>query len=226
MSELWVAVLIWLVTHLGISSTPLRGILIRSIGQNAYLGLYSLLAAASLVYLIWIYTEVPRFDYLWLPDPDLYWVAKITMPLALILMVGGFMVPNPTMVGATLDDTEAKDLARGVTRITRHPFQWAVVIWALGHIVANGDLVSIVFFSAFGLLSFVGTFLMDAKKQASFEGAWDIYARKTSNVPFAAVLRGDNKLVMRELLGPVLAGLLAYGLLYFFHDWLTGTVVI
>ncbi len=226
MSELWIAVIIWLVTHLGISSTPLRGVLVRSMGQSAYLGLYSLLATASLVYLIWIYTEVPRFDYLWLPDPSLYWVAKVTMPVAMILMVGGFMVPNPTMVGATLDDAGAEDMARGVTRITRHPFQWAVVIWALGHIVANGDLVSILFFSAFGVLSFVGTFLMDAKKQRTFEGAWEIYARKTSNIPFAALLRGDNKLVLRELLAPILVGLVVYGLLYYFHDWLTGTVVI
>jgi uncharacterized membrane protein len=75
MAELWFAAAIWLVTHLGISSTPLRGVLVNTIGQGAYLGLYSLVAAGSLGYLIWVYTSVPSFDYLWLPNPDLYWAA-------------------------------------------------------------------------------------------------------------------------------------------------------
>ena len=104
-------------------------------------------------------------NYLWMPNPDLYWVAKLTMPIALILLVGGFMVKNPTNVGMSIEDPDsAADMARGVTRITRHPLQWAIVLWAAGHIVANGDVVSIIFFSSFLLLSGVGSFLMDQKK--------------------------------------------------------------
>ena len=85
--------------HLGVSSTPLRGRLVSAVGERGYLGIYSLLALTTLVYLIWMYGEVPRYHYLWLPAPALYWVAKLVMPIAFIFLLGGFMVKNPTAVG-------------------------------------------------------------------------------------------------------------------------------
>lgn len=229
MNEILLAALIWLVTHLGMSSTPLRGVLVNTVGANAFLGLYSLVAFASLGYLIWVYTEVPRFDYLWLPNPDLFWVAKVAMPVALILMLGGFMVRNPTLVGvniAEIDQEELKNMATGVTRITRHPFQWAVVLWGASHLIANGDLVSVIFFASFVTLSFVGTFAMDAKKAAAGGEHWQAYAAVTSNVPFAAILNGRNRLVLKELLLPTVVGLIAFALLYYFHEAYTGAVII
>ncbi len=227
MVEIWLAATLWVVTHLGLSSTPLRGALVGVVGEKGFAGVYSLVAFASLGFLIWVYGTVPRFDYFWLPNPDLYWVAKVTMPIALILMLGGFMVRNPTMVGATLDDAgAAAAMATGVTRITRHPFQWAVVIWGVGHIVANGDQVSVVFFSAFVLVSLAGTFLMDMKKRRSFGDAWSAYAGVTSNVPFAALMSGRNQLVLKELWLPVAVGLVAYALLYYFHEALFGALIV
>ncbi len=227
MSEMMFAAVVWVVTHLGISSTPLRRMLVGGIGERAYLGLYSLVAAAALAYLIWTYTSVPRFDYLWMPNPDLYWVAKITMPIAFILLLGGFMVRNPTNVGMSIDSPEqAVEMARGVTRITRHPLQWAVILWALGHIVANGDVVSVTFFGSFLVLSLAGSFLMDIKKAAAMGEGWTAYAQVTSNVPFAALLSGRTKLNLKELALPVVVGLLAHVLASYFHESYTGTVIL
>ena len=227
MSEVLFAGIIWLVSHLAISSTPLRGIIVKTVGDGVYLGIYSLVAAVSLGYLIWVYTDVPRFDYLWLPNPDLYWITKIGMVVAMILLLGGFMARNPTGVGMTIDDPETADqLATGVTRITRHPLQWSIVIWAAGHIVANGDWVSIVFFSSFVLLGGLGGWLIDRKKAVTLGAGWAPYAQVTSNIPFAAILSGRNRLVWRELWLPVLVGLLGYGLIYYFHEAITGAVVI
>lgn len=231
MAELWFAAVIWLVTHLGISSTPLRGALVRALGQTVYLIAYSLIAAASLAYLVWIYTVTARFDYLWLPDPDLYWVAKVTMPLAFILLVGGFMVRNPTNVGMTMANTpqgleRAAKMARGVTRITRHPLQWAVIIWGAGHVVANGDWVSVVFFSTFVVLGLLGGILLDRKKASTMGEAWSAYAAVTSNLPFAAIATGRNRLVLRELLLPIVAGTIVYAVVFYFHEFLTGAIII
>ena len=226
MNEIMIAALLWVGSHLGLSSTPLRAGLVKVIGPTGFLILYSLVAFATLGYLIWIYGVVERLDYMWLPNPDLFWVAKLIMPIAFILMVGGFMVKNPTQVGANLEETEASSLATGVTRITRHPFQWAVVLWALTHMVANGDLVSWVLFVSFLLISGLGTVLMDRKKAASFGPAWTAYTGVTSNVPFAAIVSGRNRLVLRELVLPSVVGLVVYALVYYFHDALTGTVVI
>ncbi|MEM7099508.1 MAG: NnrU family protein [Pseudomonadota bacterium] len=227
MAEVLVAALVWVVSHLALATDPIRKNLVAAVGSGPFLGLYSLVATASLIYLIWVYTDVPRFDYMWLPNPDLYWVSKVTMPVALILLVGGFMVKNPTNVGMSLDDVEdASQLATGVTRITRHPFQWAVVIWGIGHVVANGDWVSIIFFTSFVVISGAGTFLMDRKKALSLGAGWTQYSRVTSNVPFAAIARGDNRLVWGELGLPALAGLVAYGVLYYFHEAITGSIII
>ena len=109
--------------HLGVSSTPLRGRLVSAVGERGYLGIYSLLALTTLVYLIWMYGEVPRYHYLWLPAPTLYWVAKLVMPIAFIFLLGGFMVKNPTAVGmeGVLSDPEQrKKSISGLLRITRH----------------------------------------------------------------------------------------------------------
>ena len=135
--------LLFIGTHFGLSSTSLRNTLSARLGERGYLALYSVLALVTISYLIWLYGELPRYDYFWMPSPELYLVPKIIMPIALILAVGGFMVPNPTNVGAEklLTEPAQGDLARGVTRITRHPFQWGVVLWASSHLIANGDAI-------------------------------------------------------------------------------------
>ncbi len=193
------AALLLLLTHLGISGTSVRGRLVALVGAQAYLGLYSLITIVSLGWFIWLYTELPRLDYLWFPDPLLYWFPKILMVFACVLLVGGFMVRNPTSVGqesalATPESIEAA--ASGVNRITRHPFQWSVILWALSHLVANGDTVSVVFFVTFTLLSGIGSLSLDAKKRATLGTDFDAFTAVTSNLPFGAILSGRNRLVL------------------------------
>ncbi len=228
MTLITLAAVLFVGTHLGISSTGLRMRLVGALGERAYLVLYSLVAAGTLSYLIWLYNELPRYDYLWLPSPELHTVAKVMMPVALILVLGGFLVKNPTMVGAErlLADGSGGDLAKGVTRITRHPFQWGVLIWAIAHVLANGDTVSVVFFSAFGVLAALGTIAMDRKKAAALGPDWQAYARTTSNVPFLAILSGRNRLVAGELWLPVVVGLAGYAALAWGHPWVSGVRIL
>ena len=72
MIEILFASVLFLVTHLGISSTPLRGSLVGVLTERGFLGVYSLVALATLVYLIMVYGDATRYDYLWSPDPNLY----------------------------------------------------------------------------------------------------------------------------------------------------------
>jgi len=225
MALMLLASVLFLGTHLGISSTILRGRMVAMLGERGYLGAYSLVAALTLGYLIWIYGALPRYGYFWLPSPELYLIPKIVMPVAAILLVGGFMVRNPTAVGmegtlATGGDADA--LARGLIRITRHPFQWAVVLWAAAHLTANGDRVSVVFFGTFLVLGLAGGLLIDRKKAERMGDDWDAFARVTSNVPFAAIAAGRNRLAVKELIAPVLVGLATYVVLYLVHPWLSG----
>lgn len=219
------ASLLFLGTHLGVSSTTLRTRLVAMLGEKGYLAAYSLVAALTLGYLIWIYGALPRYDYLWMPDPLLYMVPKAVMPVAMIFLVGGFMTPNPTAVGQERSLEKApqpEEAARGSTRITRHPFQWAVALWAGAHLAANGDRVSVVFFSTFLILSLGGSVLIDRKKAARLGADWEAYARVTSNVPFAAIVSGRNRLAPREQVLPVLVGVVVYLLAYWAHPWIAG----
>jgi uncharacterized membrane protein len=229
MALMLLASLLFLATHLGISSTTLRSRLVDSLGEGGYLAAYSVVAALTLGYLIWIYSALPRFDYLWEPSPALYLVPKIVMPLAMILLVGGFMVRNPTAVGqdsVLREGGDAEALTRGVTRITRHPFQWSVALWAASHIVANGDRVSLVFFGTFLVLALAGGVLIDRKKADRLGADWSPFARVTSNLPFAAIAGGRNRLAPAELIGPALVGLAVYALAFWGHPWLSGVRIV
>lgn len=217
-----------LLTHLGISGTSLRSTMVAALGESAFLAVYSLLTLVTMGGLIWAYTDAPRFDYFWWPSSFAFWVPKILMWPAAVLLVGGFMVRNPTMVGQgnlVNDPATRAEAARGVNRITRHPFQWAVILWALSHLVANGDTASVAFFLTFLCLSLFGSISLDAKKAQQLGEGWQAYAKLTSNVPFAAISRGDQQLVARELIGPALAGTAIYAAFYFAHPWLAGVGV-
>lgn len=224
MEPMLFAAVLFLATHLGLSSTSLRDRLVGSLGERGYLAAYSLLALVTLGYMIWLYGALPRYDYFWLPDPGAYLVPKLVMPLAMILLLGGFMAPNPTAVGMAerLRGADPHSMTRGITRITRHPFQWAVVLWAGSHLIANGDRVSVVMFGAFGLLGLLGGVLIDRKKARQLGSDWQTYARITSNVPFAAILAGHNRLAPREQLAPVAVGLVGYAAVYWAHPFIAG----
>lgn len=228
MAFLALAAVLFLATHLGMSSSPIRAKLVVAIGERGFFGIYSLIAFATLGYLIWLYNELPRLEYAWMPSPGLHMAAKVLMPVALILAVGGFLVRNPTSVGqeGALTGGAGDDLARGVIRITRHPFQWGVLIWAVCHVLANGDTNSLIFFGAFAVLAGAGSIAIDRRKAAALGGDWAVYAGVTSNLPFLAIVQGRNRLALGELWLPVLAGLALYGLLLWRHQWVSGARIL
>jgi uncharacterized membrane protein len=92
-----------------------------------------------------------------------------------------------------------KEPAKGIQRITRHPFLWGVALWSFTHLVLKGDLASVIFFGSFLILAIAGPFSMDRKRKKAFADAWDRFAALTSNVPFVAIVEGRNWLKIREL---------------------------
>jgi uncharacterized membrane protein len=88
---------------------------------------------------------------------------------------------------------------QGILRITRHPFLWGVALWALSHLVLNGNSTSLVFFGAFLGLALIGPFLIDAKRRRKLGDKWERFAAATSNVPFAAIAAGRNSIPRGEV---------------------------
>ena len=124
---------------------------------------------------------------------------------------------------------EGADIARGIGRITRHPFLWGVALWALVHLIVNGDLASLILFGSLLLLALGGTVAIDAKRRHRFRSGSAHFAQTTSGVPFAAILSGRNRigLALSEIgiIRPLVA-VLAYALIFYFHGRLFGASLV
>jgi len=209
MTMLVIATVAFLATHF-VTSTPLRPALVNAMGEWPYRGVYSLVAFVTLGWMVWAYSGAPR-ELLWNPVRE---IAFGAMPLAFILIACGYW-RNPTMVGAD-KLLKSEDPARGMIRITRHPIMWGIMLWAAAHILARGDLKSLVFFGGFLVVALVGTLSMDSRKKANPD--WPRFAAVTSHVPFVAIAQGRNRIAWREIgwLRPAI-GLAAFFLVLVFH---------
>jgi uncharacterized membrane protein len=206
----------WFVIHPAIAGGPVRAWFVGRFSERAFLVLFSLLSLAVLVALIFAYRYAPCAP-LWITPRPLRYLPLIVMPFAFVLLAGAFTVSNPTSVGGGTALTSAKP-ARGALRITRHPFLWATMAWSSVHLIVNGSVASQLFFGSMLLTAAVGTRDIDRKRQRANPEAWARYVQVTSNVPFAAILAGRNRLVLRELAIPIGAGAVLTMLLLAFHD--------
>jgi uncharacterized membrane protein len=196
-----------------VSSTPLRGALVRSVGEKAYLGVYSLAAFATLGWMIWAYGRAPLAP-LW---QGLRLLPAIVMPFSFILIACGLFARNPTIVGADRLLKSAEP-ARGIIRVTRHPMMWGFMLWSGAHLLARGDLKSTVFFGTFFVLAGLGALLIDRRKARSLGDDWRRFAAVTSYLPFGAIAQGRNRFDAREIgwRNPAI-GLALYVIVFWFH---------
>ncbi|MES2896888.1 MAG: NnrU family protein [Pseudomonadota bacterium] len=201
MTSLLAAAAVFVLLHLLVSGTRLRDAITGAIGPGPYMGLFSLASIAGLTWLGFAFAAA-RGD----PGAVAYWeVTPITRHLqlglqllAMLLIVPGLTTPNPTSVrqeGAL----ERPDVVKGMLRITRHPFLWGVAVWALGHLLVNGDRASLVLFGSMLVLALFGTSSIDAKRKRTLGATWDGFASQTSNVPFGAILAGKQSLKLGEI---------------------------
>ena len=148
-------------------------------------------------------------------------VAIVLMLPAFLLVVIGLATPNPTSVAQ--EDRLAQP-ARGIVRVTRHPFLTGVALWALVHLVGNGDIASFVFFATWALIALAGTVSIDAKRRRlSGAASWEPFAAQTSILPFAAIAAGRNRFSLREIgTWRWVAALVAYALVLGGHAPLIG----
>lgn len=224
MINLAAAAIFFLAIHLLISGTSLRGKLTGAIGENVYMGLFSLASIGGIVWLCMAYNatnDIPNRLY-WVAPVGLVHSAPLIMIIAFLFALIGLTTPNPTSVKAEglLDKPDA---VKGMLRITRHPFLWAVMLWSALHIGLNGDRASIMFFGTFLLLAALGTLSIDNKRKAALGDKWKAFASQTSNLPFAAIIAGRNRLGLGELgWWRILLGLVAFGAVFYGHLYLFG----
>jgi uncharacterized membrane protein len=195
MTLLIIAALVWIAIHFGLAGTSARDAVVRLTGETAFRGLFSVLSIVALIFLVRAWDGAPS-TLLWFASQWLRWLLILAMLPAFVLFVASVSGRNPTMVGPTEDSAQPP---RGVTRVTRHPMLWSFVIWAVVHIIGDGDTASIVFFGAFLVTSLIGMPSIDGKLARRDPNTWQALSATTSIVPFAAIAQGRNKFVPGEI---------------------------
>jgi uncharacterized membrane protein len=230
MKEAFILLLWWALfagTHIVLSSSLVRPKLIAAVGERPFLGLYSLVAFATLIPLCWYYARHKHADpmlwrtfgghFLYLPARDLN---LILMAVAFVLLVHGLVSRPPSAMM-----TSGTPTAYGITRITRHPTFAAIFLFGVAHCLVNGFLSDLVFFGGFSVFSWIGAWHQDTRKIADIPGYAE-FKNATSFLPFAAILSGRQPLSLSELRWPItLLALILFYLIRAYHPSLFGGVL-
>ncbi|MGM0559480.1 MAG: NnrU family protein [Pseudomonadota bacterium] len=223
LNELFAAIVLFVGSHLLLSSAAFRTRLLDRLGERGFRLAYSLVALVTFAWALQAYGAAPRIP-LWTPVPALAWVPILIMPFAFILVVAGMSTRAATALGQE-EAAKAQDPAPGILRVTRHPFLWGVVLWAVSHIIANGDSASLLLMGGFLVLALGGMHHIDQRREAKLGGAWGPMKLTTSAVPFVAIATGRTRMDWRGIgiWRPVL-GLAAYVVFLYLHPLLFGVM--
>ncbi len=209
-------------SHFLLSSQPVREPLVRWLGAQGFLVIYSLTAVGTFLWMLLAYAAAPPMP-VWFPPVELYWIPVVLVLLASILVVSGLTTQSPTAMGGENQGLGPEDPAPGILRITRHPFLWGTTLWSIGHLASNGNLADIVLFGGILVLSLGGMLHIDQKREQQLGAAWGPIKLTTSIIPFAAIVSGRTSFDWAGLgLWRPLAGAALYMALLLLHPWLFG----
>ncbi len=223
MTPLVAAALLFVALHIGVPGSPVRGAAVARLGEGGYLRLHSVLTLAALLWMISAFGHAPRLE-LWALTPGLALTAKVLVFVACLFVAGGLTLANPA--GMPLRGRRPSE-ASGLLRVTRHPMMWGFALWAAGHMVANGDPASLVFFGSFLVTALGGAAGIDRRRARAGWDNWRVFAAGTSYFPFAAILEGRNRLVLSEgaLWWRLVLGVVLFWALLRFHPVISGVSV-
>ena len=181
---LWAA---FTASHVGLSSLRVRPKLVGALGEVAFLGLYSVVALAIFVPLMWLYfTHKHDGPALWLlpRGPLLSWTLYLAMAVALVLLVASFVNPSPAGMAPNASSTP-----RGVHWITRHPLVMAFVVFALAHLLPNGFASDVAFFGGFAAFALIAAAHQDSRKRVAGPAGYARVRRRDAVPPVHGLAR-------------------------------------
>ncbi|MFO1183172.1 MAG: NnrU family protein [Bauldia sp.] len=132
MALLILGLILFLGTHsLMIAAPGLRASLVGRLGEQPFKGLYALLSLAGFVLIVIGFGQA-RADTVVLWNPPV-WARHVTITLVLIAFVLLAAYGGPP---------------GRIKPAVRHPMVVGTIVWAIGHLVANGTLADLVLFGA------------------------------------------------------------------------------
>lgn len=166
--------------HLIPGSVAFRRKLITGLGETVYQGLFAVISLVGFVLIIFGKSKVgfqPIYDP---PDWTIH-VAAVLMAISFIFLASVYLKSN-------------------IKRFTAHPMLWGVTFWSCAHLLANGDLASILLFGSFGIYSL-----------------YDMYSANKRGAT-----RQETKYPLTKDVVTIIVGLVGLSILMYFHRYLFG----
>jgi uncharacterized membrane protein len=177
--------------HTLVALRPQRAAVIARVGERPYKGLFSLVSLIGIILIGYGFAHYRANGYIdiWMPPR---WTRHVTEALvwpAIIFVVAAY-VPSQ------------------IKRVLKHPMLAGVKLWALAHLLSNGDLGSIILFG-----SVLG---------------WAVYDRiavkkRGGGAAPVAIAAGDG--YRNDFIVVVVGTLLFFALGFWFHPWVIGVPV-
>jgi len=174
-----------MVVFIGVHCIPMmparrQQLVARFGGEDAYRARFALVAAVGLLLII-VGVAYANYVHVYIPPS---WGRHLTHLLVLIAFI---LLP-------------AAHMPNDIKRFTPHPMNWGVILWGVGHLLANGDLASIILFGGFAAYSAVDIVSANARGATT----------------------SDARYPMKKNIMVVVAGVVTYGVLAWAHPWLFG----
>ena len=192
MSLLILGIVIFLGVHLVRVVAPgLRTAIIERQGKGTWMGLYSVLSLIGLCLIVYGFGEArATTGMLYIPPVFLKHISLLLMAFAMICLVVGFLPAGRIAVAL------------------KHPQILAVKIWALAHLLANGETSSVLLFGSF--LAWAVILRISLKR------------RERAGEKVLPVFRSGSSDMVAVVLGLVIYGAFIWKL----HEWLIGVAPI
>jgi len=180
------ALILGIVIFYGVHAVPslnLKARLVAKWGEQPYMGAFSLVAALGLGLMIYG-KSIAAFTQVWQPIDGAHWLPIVLMWPASILIAWAYLPCNMKIK-------------------LRHPMLLGILLFSVSHLVANGDLATILLVGSFGVFAVVNMLVVNRR----------------NNRPEA-----KPKAMGWDLLGVVI-GTVVYALVFNFHHIIVGVPV-
>jgi uncharacterized membrane protein len=181
---------VFLGSHTLVALRPQRAAVIARIGEGPYKGLFSLVSLVGILLIGYGFAHYRAggFIDIWMPPRWTRHVTELLVWPAIIAIIAAY-IPGQ------------------IKRVLKHPMLVGVKLWAVAHLLSNGDLGSIILFAS--IL------------------AWAVYDRislkRRTDAPAPAVATGSG--YRNDFIAVVVGTLIYFVLGFWFHPWVIGVPV-
>jgi uncharacterized membrane protein len=191
LAVLIIGLVVFIGSHVFVTQRQARAALIARIGETPYKVAFGLVSLAGLVLIVWGFAHyrVEGYVQVWAPP---IWMRHVTVALVW-----------PAIIFAT-----AAYIPGDIKRTLKHPLLVGIKLWALAHLLSNGDLGGIILFAS--LLAWA-VFDRITLKRRTDPGAPPIPVRGRRNDIIAIVVGTILYLALGLVFHPLFIGIPVFG---------------